>query len=261
MTFIRVRCFPKHQRRSVRRLDSGTGTGRCLHGRDIDGWRHRALHVDGLNEWEYDALMGRIRAPASRPLAYAVSRGIAFCHLVGWSIRTTAGTETRRKRDRFSRLQAGGNRSGMETRSFQTLSEYPAVEGRTVSGMAKRNATPSSPGKCRGADQPHSAMDGFGPVLVVADVAHRTIITIALHGVLFPVWGWSWDCGGPQSTGSPAGGGTACRSADQGDIATSIRFVSVWIAIDCARGDRDPAAFRGTHPTGGLRKIPARNGA
>lgn len=50
---------------------------------DIDVWiaRHRALHVDGLNEWEYDALMGRLGMELVRrdPWRYVLSAGGMAC--------------------------------------------------------------------------------------------------------------------------------------------------------------------------------------
>lgn len=75
---------------------------------DIDVWiaRHRALHVDGLNEWEYDALMGKIGAELVRrdPIRYAVSAGgMAFSHLVRfispYDLAGAAGKEKRHDMD------------------------------------------------------------------------------------------------------------------------------------------------------------------
>ncbi len=71
---------------------------------DIDVWiaRHRALHVDGLNEWEYDALMGKIGAELVRrdPFRYAVSvGGMTFSHLVRFiSPYDLAGAAGKQKR-------------------------------------------------------------------------------------------------------------------------------------------------------------------
>lgn len=218
---------------------------------DVDVWvaRHRALHVDGLNEWEYDALMGKVAAQliARDPLAYAVSAGgMAFHHVVRLvEPRDLAGTEARRKPDRLQvDLKPAEIEEEEKTGTLRDLSEFPVVEGPVAAWWSmpewpreKRDALIA---RMTAAAQTKAP---FGGERIWASVRYwltlpplRTIITIML----------------PIAYGLPVGGllmgllwgrhrrGFAliavvllAEAALIGALViTSNRFVFVWIAID-----------------------------
>ena len=233
---------------------------------DIDVWvaRHRALHVDGLNEWEYDALMAKIAAHLvwRDPLVYAASAGgMALIHFarVGQS-RNLAGSEARRKQ-----LDWLAERKRMEMEELErtlvigyTAPEYPASEGPSDMWWAM----PEWPREKRDAfiARVHAAAQTkapFGGERIWASARYwltltplREFMSISLYVAYFLpacglVFGLLW---GRNRRGFALLAAVLLAEAALigALVITSNRFVFVWIAIDSARAGAAiviPAAF------------------
>lgn len=198
---------------------------------DIDVWvtRHRAMHDDGLNEWEYDRLMGDVGGELvwRNPWAYATSAAAMMGHhlLRRGDGRGLSPVETGRRREAIA--GRGENREGGYWWSLPEWSDERRAD--LVSRMQADAATKSPFGDARWWS---AARYGFTrtPVREVMEVLRTPGGTLMIVGLLAGL-----ALGTNRRVYGLLAAAVAAEAALVGAmVITTERFQFVWVAVDNA---------------------------